>query len=114
MIPLSRPVGPRDNREPRTDNCAKGAPAFTLIEMIVVMLIIATLAALVTTAGSSVFERARKVQAKNDVTQIANAINAFYTEYGRYPVTLTSTTTDAFFGTGATPAGCTRYGNNDV
>ena len=88
--------------------------AFTLIEMIVVMLIIATLAGLITTAGSSMFERARKVQAKNDITQIANAINAFYTEYGRYPVTLTSTTTDAFFGTGATPAGCTRYGNNDV
>src|SRR5205823_10319482 len=88
--------------------------AFTLIEMIVVMLIIATLAALVTTAGSKMFERARNVQAKNDVTQLVTAINAFYTEYGRYPVTLTSTTTDAFFGTGATPAGCTSYGNNDV
>jgi prepilin-type N-terminal cleavage/methylation domain-containing protein len=93
-----------------------GSPAsgFTLIEMIVVMLIIATLAALITTAGFNTFERARKVQAKNDVTQIVTAINAFYTEYGRYPVTLTSTTTDAFFGTGALPAGCTGYGNNDV
>ena len=114
MIPLSRAVGPPDNREPITDNCAKSASAFTLIEMIVVMLIIATLAALITTAGFNTFERARKVQAKNDVTQIATAINAFYTEYGRYPVTLTSTTTDAFFGTGALPAGCTSYGNNDV
>ena len=115
---------PPDNREPITDppkdgfavanNRAKGASAFTLIEMIVVMLIIATLAALLTTAGSKTFERARTVQAKNDVTQIVTAINAFYTEYGRYPVTLTSTTTDAFFGTGALPAGCTSYGNNDV
>jgi prepilin-type N-terminal cleavage/methylation domain-containing protein len=87
---------------------------FTLIEMTVVILIIATLAALVTTAGSNMFDRARKVQAKNDVTQIVTAVNAFYTEYGRYPVTLTSTTTDAFFGTGAVPAGCTSYGNNDV
>src|SRR5438477_4576254 len=90
------------------------ASGFTLVEMMVVILIITVLAGLVTTAGSSMFERARKVQAKNDVTQIANAISAFYTEYGRYPVTLTSTTTDAFFGTGATPAGCTSYGNNDV
>jgi prepilin-type N-terminal cleavage/methylation domain-containing protein len=59
--------------------------AFTLIEMIVVMLIIATLAALVTTAGSNMFDRARKVQAKNDVTQLVTAISAFYTEYGKVP-----------------------------
>src|SRR5205814_6079121 len=70
MIPLSRAVGPPDNREPITDNCAKSASAFTLIEMIVVMLIIATLAAALLTAGFNTFERARKVQAKNDVTQI--------------------------------------------
>jgi prepilin-type N-terminal cleavage/methylation domain-containing protein len=65
---------------------ASSTRAFTLIEMIVVMLIIATLAALVTTAGSSMFDRARKAQAKNDLTQLVTAINAFYTEYGQYPV----------------------------
>src|SRR5437773_8631126 len=43
-----------------------------------------------------------------------SAINAFYTEYGRYPVTLTSTTTDAFVGAGNPPAGCTNYTSNDV
>ena len=32
------------------------------------------------------FDRARKTQAKNDVTQIATAVNAFYTEYGQYPI----------------------------
>src|SRR5262249_28999361 len=88
--------------------------AFTLIEMIVVILIIATLAALMATAGSSTFDRARKAQAKNDVIQLVTAINAFYTEYGRYPVNITNAANDAFFGTGATPAGCTSYGNNDV
>jgi type II secretory pathway pseudopilin PulG len=91
----------------------RSVAAFTLIEMTVVILIIATLAALITTAGSGMFERARRVQAKNDVTQIVTAVNAFYTEYGRYPVQLTNTN-DAFFGTGAIPAGCTSYGNNDV
>src|SRR5438094_91655 len=40
--------------------------AFTLIEMIVVMLIIATLAAALLTASSGVFDRARKTQMKND------------------------------------------------
>src|SRR5207302_11079245 len=83
-------------------------------EMIVGMATVATLRARITTACFDTFERVRNVQAKNDVTQIATASNAFYTEYGRYAVTLTSTTTDAFFGTGAHPAGCTSYGNNDV
>jgi len=88
--------------------------AFTLIELIVVILIIATLAALTLTAASGVLDRAKKMQAKNDLTQIVTAVNAFYTEYGRYPVTVTSTTTDAFFGTGTTLSGCTSYGNNDA
>jgi len=88
--------------------------AFTLIEMIVVMLIIATLTALFMGAATSVFDRARRTQAKNDVVQIVTAINASYTEYGRYPVTLTSTTTDAFVGAGNPPAGCTNYTSNDV
>jgi len=114
MIPLSRAVGPPDNREPITDNCAKSASAFTLIELTVVMLIIATLAALLMTGASGAFERARKTQAKNDVIQIATAVNAFYTEYGRYPVNITNTANDAFFGTGSTPAGSTPYGTNNV
>jgi len=88
--------------------------AFTLIEMIVVMLIIATLTALFMGAASSVFDRARRTQAKNDVIQIATAVNAFYTEYGRYPVTVTDPTKDAFFGTGSTPAGSNAYGTNVV
>ena len=82
--------------------------------MIVVILIIATLAALILTAASGVLDRAKRTQAKNDLTQIVTAVNAYYTEYGKYPVTVTSTTTDAFFGTGTAPAGCTSYGNNDA
>jgi hypothetical protein len=31
--------------------------------------------------------QAKKTQAKNDLTQIVTAVNAFYTEYGKYPVT---------------------------
>src|SRR6184192_34422 len=88
--------------------------AFTLIELLVVIAIIAVLLGLAFPVFQGVLDRAKKVQAKNDLTQIVTAVNAFYTEYGRYPVTLTSTTTDAFFGTGALPAGCTSYGNNDV
>jgi prepilin-type N-terminal cleavage/methylation domain-containing protein len=80
-----------DNRQPLTHKLGKAVPifstsAFTLIEMIVVILIIATLAAALLTATSGAFDRARKVQAKNDLTQLLTAINAFYTEYGQYPV----------------------------
>jgi len=66
--------------------------AFTLIELLVVIAIIAILLGLVFPVFQGVQERAKKVQAKNDLTQIITAVNAFYTEYGRYP---TSATTDA-------------------
>src|SRR5438445_11951630 len=66
--------------------------AFTLIELLVVIAIIAVLLGLVFPVFQGVLDRAKKAQTKNDVTQIVTAVNAFYTEYGRYP---TSATTDA-------------------
>jgi prepilin-type N-terminal cleavage/methylation domain-containing protein len=60
--------------------------AFTLIELLVVIAIIAVLLGLVFPAFQGVLERAKKVQAKNDLTQVVTAVNAFYTEYGKYPI----------------------------
>src|SRR5947209_7811619 len=60
--------------------------AFTLIELTVVILIIATLAALIMTGASSAIDHAKKVQVKNDITQLVNAVNAYYTDYGKYPM----------------------------
>jgi len=57
--------------------------------LVVVTLIIATLAALLMTGASTMFDRAKKAQAKNDLTQIVTAVTAFYTEYGIYPSTTT-------------------------
>jgi type II secretory pathway pseudopilin PulG len=54
--------------------------------MIVVILIIGTLAALLVPAAQRTLDRAKSAQAKNDVTQIVTAVNAFYTEYGKYPI----------------------------
>src|SRR5437868_15406845 len=73
---------------------------FTLLELLVVIAIVAVLAGLMFPAVQSVLERAKKVQAKNDLTQIVTAVNAFYTEYGRYPTTVKSG--DATYGSGAT------------
>ena len=65
--------------------------AFTLIELLVVIVIIAILMGLAFPVFQGVQNQAKKTQAKNDLTQIVTAVNAFYTEYGRYP---TGATTD--------------------
>ncbi len=64
-------------------NCKSGG--FTLIELLVVISIIIILMGLLFPAFKGVQDQAKRVQAKNDVTQIVTAINAFYTEYGQYP-----------------------------
>ena len=60
--------------------------AFTLIEILVVITIIIVLMALLFPVFRGAQDQAKKAQAKNDLTQIVTAVNAFYTEYGRYPV----------------------------
>jgi len=81
----------------------ESSDGFTLIELLVVIAIIAVLLRLVFPVFQGVQDRAKKVQAKNDLTQIVTAVNAFYTEYGRYPVDSTITTdAGATFGAGST------------
>src|SRR5438067_3161992 len=75
--------------------------AFTLIELLVVIAIIAILVGLLFPAFKAVQNQARQTQAKNDLTQIVNAVNAFYTDYGRYPLAAAADTT---FGPGGAPA----------
>jgi len=65
--------------------------AFTLIELLVVIAIIAILVGLLFPAFKAVQNQARQTQAKNDLTQIVNAVNAFYTDYGRYPIVTADT-----------------------
>ena len=77
----------------------KDQHAFTLIELLVVIAIIAILIGLLFPAFSAVQDQAKRTQAKNDLTQIVNAVNAFYTEYGKYPLV----TADAIYGPAANP-----------
>jgi len=67
---------------------------FTLLELLIVIGIIAVLLGLIFPVLQGVQDRAKKIQARNDLTQIVTAVNAFYTEYGRYPID-SSITTDA-------------------
>jgi len=73
--------------------------AFTLIELLVVIAIIAILVGLLFPAFKAVQNQARSTQAKNDLTQIVNAVNAFYTDYGKYPLV----TADATYGSTTIP-----------
>jgi len=79
---------------------SRSTRAFTLIELLVVIAIIAILVGLLFPAFKAVQNQARQTQAKNDLTQIVNAVNAFYTDYGKYPI---STTIDTTFGPGGSP-----------
>jgi prepilin-type N-terminal cleavage/methylation domain-containing protein len=73
--------------------------AFTLIELLVVIAIIIILAGLLIPAYNAVQSQSKRTQAKNDLTQIVTAVNAFYTEYGRYPLP-NGTTTGYTYGPG--------------
>ena len=72
--------------------------AFTLIELLVVIAIIAILIGLLFPAFRAVQDQAKRTQAKNDLTQIVNAVNAYYTDYGKYPLV----TADTTYGSGGT------------
>ncbi len=66
----------------------RNSKAFTLIELLIVIAIIGILMALLFPALNGVMEAARKAKAKNDVVQLAIAVKAYQTEYGKSPVSL--------------------------
>lgn len=59
---------------------------FTLLELLVVIAIIGVLAGLVFPAATGVLRKADKVHAENTAYNLKNAINAYFTEYRKYPV----------------------------
>lgn len=63
------------------------ARGFTLLELLVVMTIIAILAGGIFAAAQFALRKARTVQAQNMAVGLANSINNFKSEYGRWPAT---------------------------
>ncbi len=59
--------------------------AFTLIELLTVISIIAILMGLLFPAIGLVKEQANKARAKNDVSNIVTAVRTYNVEYGKYP-----------------------------
>ena len=68
----------------------KQRQAFTLIELLVVIAVIGILMALLFPALTGVMLAAQKAKAKNDVVQLAIAVKAYETEYGKLPTAVVS------------------------
>ena len=58
---------------------------FTLVELLVVMAIISILATVIIGGFRSSQMRGKDAQRKSDLKQIANALEIFFADYGRYP-----------------------------
>jgi prepilin-type N-terminal cleavage/methylation domain-containing protein len=59
---------------------------FTLIELLTVIAIIAILMGLLFPALNAAKNSAKKAQARSDETSLVNAVRAFYSDYGVYPL----------------------------
>ena len=70
-----------------------------MIELLVVISIIAVLAGLAFPAVNGAMDSARKARAKSDVSQIATAVVAYETEYGRLPTNSGTSVNSAFLAT---------------
>ena len=73
-----------ERHNPTTTNSKKSA-AFTLVELLVVISIIAILAGLLLPAVNGALESAKKTQGKSTAVQIAAAVSAYEMEYGKLP-----------------------------
>ncbi|HSH37488.1 MAG TPA: hypothetical protein VK993_01775 [Chthoniobacterales bacterium] len=86
---MKSPVPPRDRHCcccAQNSRSALRVSAFTLVELLVVVSILIVLAGLAFPTIRGALDRAKKVQAKNDLVQIGTAVNAFHTEYGVFPI----------------------------
>jgi Tfp pilus assembly protein PilE len=69
-----------------------GRGGWTFMELLLVMTTIVILVGISYPAFIAILEQARKTQAKNEEQQIVTAVNAFYTDYGHYPLVTADTT----------------------
>lgn len=58
---------------------------FTLVELLVVIVIIAILSALGFSVATNALQRARMVSSQNSATNVANSVEAFFSEYNVLP-----------------------------
>ena len=70
-------------------------PAFTIVELLIVIVVIAILAAISIVAYNGIQERARSAALKSDLTQVNKQLKLFQADNGSYPATVTTNCTTA-------------------
>ncbi|MCA9075884.1 MAG: DUF1559 domain-containing protein [Planctomycetaceae bacterium] len=75
----------RDDRRPPQSENLRPQLAFTLIELLVVMAIIAILVALLLPAVQQAREAARRTQCRNNLKQLALAMQTYYDQFDMFP-----------------------------
>jgi general secretion pathway protein G len=77
-----------DRRTGRRGSLRASGAGFTLIELLLVLVILATLAAIVTPKFARRGEQARITAARTQISQLEVALDAFEIDCGRYPTTV--------------------------
>lgn len=65
-----------------------GSPGFTLMEILIVMVIIGILATLGLGSFQSSQQKGRDAKRKSELKQIGTALEAYYNDYGQYPLSI--------------------------
>lgn len=75
----------RQNVNPFLRRSTPASRAFTLVELMVVVVILGVLATVVTVSVTDYLVKGKQSAARAEIAQIGNALQLFYTEHDRYP-----------------------------
>ena len=84
---------------------------FTIVELLIVIVVIAVLAAITVVAYDGIQARARDSRIRSDLANVRRLVEAYYAENGSYPVTSSSLFVDYTTETARTDENCT-YGDS--
>jgi len=75
----------RFNKKARRHEGTQARTAFSLVEVMIVVVIIGLMAGIVTYATTGYLEKAKRNKAKADIATLAGAVDSFYLHNGKFP-----------------------------
>jgi len=91
----------------------KLSKGFTLVELIVVMAIISILVTLIASGFRTVQMKGRDAKRKSDLKQVANSLELFYNDHGKYPDSSAGVIVGCPWSATSTPTNCNWDGNSE-